>query len=325
MGKINENDIANILNLYKNGESKSSIAKKYNVSTTTIYRKIIEFNMDNDINKFSDSFQKQIVEEYNEYKNASMVANNHNMDTCYILCILRENGVTPLDKVTSHRKYSFNENYFQNIDTPNKAYILGLIYADGCNCKSDRGLHIHLQENDKELLEDINREMENTKPLGIIKRNIKNINWKDMYKITIYSEKMQKDLLDKGVMFQKTMKLKYPYWLRDDLHSHFMRGYFDGDGSVFQIYGRNKKITCIDFTGTEDMCLGFQTKLKEAGIHSNIFDSWLHNGITKNLHIKRKDDVMLFFNWIYKDKGLYMKRKYDRFIKYLDINNSLSA
>lgn len=325
MSKIKKEDIQDILNLYKNGESKSSIAKKYNTSTTTIYRKIVEYNVDNDTSRFSDAFQQQVIKEFYECKNSTLVANNHHIETCFILGILRAHNIEPLGMSDSHRKYTFNEDYFETIDTPNKAYILGLIYADGCNCQTDRGLHIHLQEDDKGLLEDINKELESNKPLGILKRSEKNSKWKDLYKLTLYSEKMQNDLLDKGVYFQKTMKLKYPYWLDNDLHSHFTRGYFDGDGSVFQIHSRKKMITCVDITGTEDMCLGFQSKLNEVGIYSAIYDSWLHNGITKDLHVKRKDDIKLFFNWLYKDKDLYMKRKYYRFLDYLNINNSLSA
>lgn len=31
------------------------------------------------------------------------------------------------------KKYTVNENYFQSLDSPEKAYILGFLYADGCN------------------------------------------------------------------------------------------------------------------------------------------------------------------------------------------------
>lgn len=78
--------------------------------------------------------------------------------------ILNEYGI----KRTNNglRKYHLNETYFDYIDTPNKAYLLGLLCADGCNFPPKGTVFIALQESDRDLLEKIN--IENETPLRIV-------------------------------------------------------------------------------------------------------------------------------------------------------------
>ena len=57
-----------------------------------------------------------------------------------------------------NRKYNVNDNYFDVIDNQNKAYILGFLYADGCNYKNGY-FKIDLQEEDKNMLEVFKKEL----------------------------------------------------------------------------------------------------------------------------------------------------------------------
>ena len=91
-----------------------------------------------------------------------------------ICSILDEYGIKRTNKC--RRKYSLNENYFDDINTPNKAYILGLMYADGCNFPPKSTSNISLQESDKELLEKIKIEIESTQPLKFIDQSNRNDN-----------------------------------------------------------------------------------------------------------------------------------------------------
>src|SRR6185436_15958506 len=50
-------------------------------------------------------------------------------------------------------KYSLNENYFNTVDTEDKAYFLGLFYADGYNRRKDGYCGIQLQSDDSYILE----------------------------------------------------------------------------------------------------------------------------------------------------------------------------
>lgn len=67
------------------------------------------------------------------------------------------------------KKYTFNKNYFEKIDSEDKAYFLGLLYADGCNSTSATQNHasivLNLQEGDKEILEKFMKYINSNKPL----------------------------------------------------------------------------------------------------------------------------------------------------------------
>lgn len=51
--------------------------------------------------------------------------------------------------VDNRQKYAINHNYFQNIDTPEKAYWLGFLEADGCISKNNTQLTFELQARDE--------------------------------------------------------------------------------------------------------------------------------------------------------------------------------
>ena len=57
----------------------------------------------------------------------------------------------------SRRKYYLNETFFDNIDTQDKAYILGFLYADGCNYMPKQTVSMSLQEADYAILERIRK------------------------------------------------------------------------------------------------------------------------------------------------------------------------
>ena len=66
-------------------------------------------------------------------------------------------------------KYTFNKDYFERIDSKDKAYFLGLLYADGCNSISATKQHhtivLNLQEKDKDILDIFNKYINSNKPL----------------------------------------------------------------------------------------------------------------------------------------------------------------
>lgn len=123
------------------------------------------------------------------------------------------------------KRKEYNHSYFENIDTEDKAYFLGFIYADGSIVTNKRNsfyLKLHIKD------------------LHIIKTFIKCIDgemtpWKqkgrDIIQVSISGEKIINDLLKIGLHQNKTFTLKYPE-INPELERHFLRGYFDGDGCI---------------------------------------------------------------------------------------------
>ena len=125
------------------------------------------------------------------------------------------------------KKFKCNENFFEVIDTEEKAYWLGFLYADGC--VQQKGNYyttkIDLATIDRNHIEKFKKSLDSNH----------NINdYKDHSKIVIGSKKMFNDLNNKGCVPKKTLILEFPTieQVPEHLVHHFIRGYFDGDGTI---------------------------------------------------------------------------------------------
>ena len=110
------------------------------------------------------------------------------------------------------------------------AYVLGFIFADGSIFKNPRGSHyLDLTSTDLELIGKLKRLLGAEHKIGVY--NSKNKKWKRRYKLQIGSRDLFSDLNKYGVVPRKSLIMSFPNIPRKYL-SHFVRGYFDGDGSV---------------------------------------------------------------------------------------------
>lgn len=239
----------------------------------------------------------------------------------YVNIYLHANGLERRNDFV--HKYTVNEKYFDVIDTPNKAYVLGFLYADGNNLPSKGTISMALEENDKYILEKIRKEIDSDCPLVFLKQSErlgKNspYNYKDLWCLKVYNSHMCRSLSTAGMVPNKSLVLRFPDWLDDDLVSHFVRGYFDGDGSI-------AKTGCITVTSTESFCETLLGIVKEFAPHAYITDASCKNGITRVLHVDRKFEAFQFCNWIYRDADIYLTRKYDRYLNLMEYCNSKTA
>lgn len=118
------------------------------------------------------------------------------------------------------------------------------------------------------------------------------------------------------------MILEFPNWLDSSLYSHFIRGYFDGDGNI----DKSKHGGRMTIVGTTMFCDVIKRILEERGIECRLRHDELWNEKTCALLITKKSMCKKFFDWIYTDANLYLKRKHDVYIsKYCseeNINNT---
>lgn len=210
------------------------------------------------------------------------------------------------------RKYALNETYFDKIDTPNKAYILGFLSADGYNSLTKQTVAMSLQEDDMEILEKIRLEIKSEKPLIYIDYSQKHdggYTYKNQYKLEMYSSRMCANLSKLGVIPNKSLVLKFPN-LPKDLLFHFIRGYYDGDGSVYF----RKSQAVIIITNTGSFCKTVK-EIVDSNLHINsyIYDASNRNGITKVFTISGNKQAKIFLDALYSDADLYMLRKYQRY------------
>ena len=243
--------------------------------------------------------------------------------------IAKEFGITPtafckylksvgVQAENNQNKTKFNEHIFDSIDTEEKAYWLGFIFADGGISRTPNlgekpryQFELSLSDVDSDHLIKFNKFM------GHILNNVKygkvNLNGKMFGRCRwiVNNKYLWNVLNDLGCVPQKSLLLKFPN-IPQDLIRHFIRGYFDGDGSLGVYETRyNPRVMC-SCIGTLDM-LG--AILKSVGIEVNYYHDKRHSEYTYSFQLVSSKCIK-FLNYIYKDSNVFLERKYK---KYLDI------
>lgn len=223
-----------------------------------------------------------------------------------------------------NRKYSLNEDFFENIDNEKKAYFLGLLYADGCNFPEGTRVLISLTEEDKDILEEFKKIIGYNRPL-YYKKNSGTFEGKPQYTLTISSKKISQDLEKLGMVKAKSLILKYPN-ISKELNKHFIRGYFDGDGCITSSipFRAKRKFVKSDvkwsIVGTKSFCKSVQEILIE-NISLTKTKIYKKNKIYY-LEYKGGKQIKKIKEWLYDNSTIFLKRKYDKFLNYAS-NNSL--
>lgn len=209
--------------------------------------------------------------------------------------------------------YQENTSYFKHINSHIKAYYLGFIAADGCITqltKYTKGLTITIHEKDAILLYKLKEEIGCSNKIMYLKNNLR--------RFQIGNSEIYNDLLNHGVTPRKSLTLgnllpNIPKKYRPS----YILGYFDGDGSVMlpldhRKPNMNTKRIVVDIRGSESLLEGIAKELRLNQYSIKRYDS------TPRLTFSKKSEVLKFFNICYKNCPIYLKRKYDRFLKRID-------
>lgn len=213
-------------------------------------------------------------------------------------------------------KYKKDESIFEQINTEEKAYWLGFLYADGYVDTTYGKVRIALKESDVNHLKKFKKFLKSDAP---IKQKIDN--W--AYQFEVSSMKIAQDLEKLGCFQCKSLSLKFPSkkQVPEHLIHHFIRGYFDGDGSITvvlpNIEQRNYYLQpSIHIVGTSDVLNHIEKYFLKAldrdkpnkRIHSK---QWNEN--TQAMSYSGNKQVLKIFNYLYKDATVFLTRKLLRF------------
>lgn len=276
---------------------------------------------------FTDSQKKEIIDLYNNGVSSVKIGKIYGVSHKPILKVLHANGVE-VDQKKFVRKYQVDESFFDYIDTPEKAYVLGVLYSDGSNNPNKSTVSLSLQEEDYALLEQINVLLKSDKPLEYLDYSNKHdfgYHYKNQYRLLVFSHHMCTRLVELGVVPNKSLKLSFPTFLNDNLIRHFIRGVYDGDGSIYQFYRNPNNIPItVTITCTKDFCIGLnETVMRHIGVKGGIYESSCKNGITKVYSLCGRNVTKKFLDWIYEGSTICLERKYNRYLEYFGMNNSL--
>lgn len=212
-----------------------------------------------------------------------------------------------------YRKYYFDFDFFEEINNEYKAYWLGFLYADGCILPQDpRGygeqeFKLTLAQEDEEILQKYKEDLKSTYPIRYdTSKNKKNPNWQVQVICKYRSQKTVDDLKKLGCVENKSLILKFPEVTQvpKNLIYHFIRGYFDGDGSISNF----NNVYNINFVGTKDFITELANYFEGGSIYQDKrkTNSWYYN-LGGNLQ------VIKAYHLMYNNANRYMLRKYNKF------------
>jgi len=217
-------------------------------------------------------------------------------------------------KIYTYHKY--NENFFEIIDSEEKAYWLGFIAADGCiNIPHQRGnefrkryrISLVLSNKDIKHLEKFKSSINFSDSIKVYTN--KNQNNYETCRIVIHSQKMFNDLIDKGLTPRKSLTLLPPKNVPYELIRHWIRGYFDGDGCVHITKSTGYIIIII---------LSTKEVLNYILTYSNL-NSKINRQKGHKIYQIRKNGkkALTFLSYIYNDSNIFLDRKKNLYSNFL--------
>lgn len=253
---------------------------------------------------------------YLEGKSLTKIGKELGLERHKLSYMLKQDGINIIQNGSVH---TYIEDIFSIIDTEEKAYWLGFLYADGnVTTYGKYEVKISLAYKDLEhvkkfasfVLKNGNGE-ELVRPYTA---KIKDEEYPSA-KVIVTNKRIVNDLMSLGCIPNKSLTLTFPNQnqVPQRLVRHFIRGYFDGDGSVYKVKGQKNNV-CISFVGTQSF---LQSVI-------NIFNTVCKNYGSQYLYQKQNQQAWQFsktkyetnkeiYEYLYKDATIYLERKYERF------------
>lgn len=254
------------------------------------------------------------------YRDLLIACMNHGNNVACFHCsrIVKASHVSKgMGRTNPNTKYkTLDDSFFKRIDTPNKAYLLGWIASDGCVTK--RGFSIKIHAKDIECLNKLRDIICKELPIKVDKVRAS-------CKLEVSSKEMSIDICGHlGIEHKKKSKcVKFPTHLDEDLKWHFLRGLFDGDGSISDPRKSAKTYPVANISSSSVHMKEEVSRL--TGI--NLPPSSLIEGKCANLYWYN-NNALDFLSKLYERDGVgssFLKRKRDLFLMWSSWIPSLSG
>lgn len=195
----------------------------------------------------------------------------------------------------------------QNIDNPNKAYLLGLFYADGNIGNNTSDVRLYLKDSNL-----IIKLYNKFRFFNIYETN------KGFVGIHLCTSRLKNHFVLHGCLPQKSSlnkdNIEIPFY--NNLTKHFIRGYFDGDGGCSLTKYKNKiQKRVYIYSASYDFLIEIQNILLNNNIRTTI-------GKNQEIFILtiRTCSYKHFYNYMYSDSELFLERKKEKFKEILQTN-----
>lgn len=309
--KLSIENRKNILDLFLQGNDTKTLAAKFSVSDVTIRSVLRVFGVSAKKHKLMGE-ESKICSLYESGLNTVEIGKIFSVKPTSIWRILLKREVKIRDSSECRKVLDINFSYFKEIDSLDKAYFLGLLYADGCLSSGRWQISISLQEEDGYILEKFKEKIKFEGELKFVRQDHKKHTYKNQTRLSISDKRIYLDLLNLGCVPRKSQVIRFPFDSIDKKYwREFIRGYFDGDGYVC-----GSKRRSAGFVGN----LGFLTDLQEILFKEGVFSKKYvmcsnKNKTCFNLAARSKKDFVSLYKYLYEgdESGLFLKRKKEKF------------
>lgn len=302
---------------YTEGKEVVEIQSNHKISNYTLGRIRKEYSISSRRITYSEEVINNAIIDFQNGFNYKKITEKYGISDTTFYRYLKKRGLNVY--TNKGRKNNFNQQYFEKIDTIDKAYFLGFIYGDGSINKSNKEdkspvrLRINISNKDVEILENFcffieynPEKITHRKPVGSYSTN-------KMSSLSIKSKKLCDDLIEKDfrLLVEDSNGLIFDY-IPENLWSHFIRGLNDADGSTSErLFSFTNQIALI-----EKIQEIFKIKL---GIEHSKTYKYKDRGhkTTRDLRYKRIDSLDIF-KYLYEDSTpkTRLNRKYQTLIDY---------
>jgi len=269
---------------------------------------------------FSHTQEKHICNQYKNGLSQVEISKIYNCSNATISNLLKRNAVKIRSRENNRRQININVDYFENIDSHEKAYILGYMIADGNIGKNLNAIKFTCKKEDMEILEKLKEELGSEHKISIQKYG-KNSFKPDAEKAVFVfsSKKMKEDLNNLGIFPNKTKTVCVPK-IDDVFVNSLILGIFDGDG-CFYIDERRAKRVELSITCNNFVC-DYIKSIFEEKFNAKVGEQRRMGSSSKvkSIRISSYVSVLRIMNWLYKDSSIFLKRKrekYEYFLKYI--------
>lgn len=222
-----------------------------------------------------------------------------------------DEGKVPACTTEGQRRYPVNEDFFDDIDTEEKAYWLGFLVADG-HVDDDDTLFLKLQARDRTHVEKLRNALSPERPIydydGYGDKGTPYVH------LEIRSKPLCEALAEHGVVPRKAHTVTPPD-LPEELMRHFWRGVVDGDGSLSQYTKRSGEKADgsryeyetwdIKLGGNEHIVSAFVDRMN--GLTGSTRGYYFKDGCYRVTYDGRMSKQIILF--LYRDSQVSLRRK----------------
>lgn len=268
--------------------------------------------------------EKQIIcDTYLTGKSLNETGKMHNVDRHIVAKYLKELNIKQRPIEEARKEYKINKQFFKEIDSHDKAQILGLWYADGNLYKfkgRTKNSSISLNIEDCEYLKIINSKLGYTRDVKFT-NTVYEKYISHMCNIYVNNKEFNSYLESKGIEPRKSLTCKFPtiQQVPDEFLNSFFLGYFEGDGCLYhnpKKPGAEMLMICVTKEFGERMIEITKEKFGIDGYLHYPGQSKKNNVNMYNLRYCGPKKCIKLLEWMYKDCSFRMDRKYKKFLEF---------